>query len=288
MIEKVLVVGGSGMLGVPVVKKLDEAGYMVSVMSTNPEKAEKKFDEKIKIVEGDVTDFDSLMIGFENFDAVHLNLNSSLDPKKYEEIEIGGTANASRAAKERQLKRITMISGSSSKGIERGIIYLDAKVRAEKSVINSGVPFTAFRPSWFFETLPHFIQNSKATILGDQPMKINWLSADDYATQVLNAYKSDEAINKCFYNFGPEKMTMIEALTKYCKVFHPNIKPEIISFFKAKLISKLPKMAKLKLAIPFFEYFSKNDEDVDSSDTDRILGKNLTTLDEWMKKIKTN
>jgi hypothetical protein len=44
-------------------------------------------------------------------------------------------------------------------------------------------------------------------------------------------------------------------------------------------------MEKLKLAIPFFEYFSTNDENVDSSETDTILGKNMSTLDDWMKKI---
>jgi uncharacterized protein YbjT (DUF2867 family) len=285
MIEKILVVGGSGMLGLPLVNKFADAGFDVSVMSTNPENAKSKFDERIKIVEGDITKIDTLMVGFENFDAVHLNLNSKLDPDKYQKIEIEGTANACRAARERNLKRITMISGSSSKGIEKGIIFLDAKVKAETSLIDSGVPYTIFRPSWFYESLPYFIQNGNAIILGEQPMMINWLAADDYATQVVNAYKNENAINKCFYNFGPEKMTMMNALKKYCSEFHPDLKPQVMSFFKAKILSKLPGMEKLKLAIPFFEYFSTNDENVDSSETDKILGKNMTTLDEWMKKV---
>ena len=41
-------------------------------------------------------------------------------------------------------------------------------------------------------------------------------------------------------------------------------------------------MEKLKLLIPFFEYFEDNEEDVDSIEADRILGPNLTTLEEWL------
>jgi len=286
MIEKILIIGGTGMLGYPVVNKLSDAGFDVSVMSTNPVNAKNKFDHRINIIEGDITNIESLMVAFENFDAVHLNLNSKLDPKKYQEIEIEGTANASQAARQKKLKRISMISGASSRGVEKGIIYLDAKVKAEMSIINSGVSFTIFRPSWFFESLPHFIQNGKAIVLGDQPMKINWLAADDYASQVVNACKTDNAVGKCFYNFGPEKMTMKEALIKYCNKFHPEINPQIISFFKAKMLSNLPGMKDLKTVIPFFEYFSRNDEDVDKSETDATLGKNKTTLDNWMENIR--
>lgn len=286
IIKKILVIGGTGMLGQPVVNKLSETGFDVSVMSTNVENARNKFDKRIYIIEGDITNPESLMVAFEYFDAVHLNLNSKLDPQKYQKIEIEGTANACLAAGKRNLKRISIISGASSRGIEKGIIYLDAKVKAERSIINSGVPFTIFRPSWFFESLPHFIQNNKAIILGNQPMKINWLAADDYASQVAVAYKTDKTVGKCFYNFGPEKMTMMEALVKYCKEFHPGIKPQAMSFFKAKILSNLSGMKEFKTIIPFFEYFSTNNEDVDLSETDAILGKNNTTLEKWMKTFR--
>ena len=45
----------------------------------------------------------------------------------------------------------------------------------------------------------------------------------------------------------------------------------------------MPGMQVLKLAIPFFEYFAENDEDVDPSEANRLLGANETTIDQWLE-----
>ena len=283
MSEKILVVGGTGMLGLPVVKQLLSDGFDVSVLTTNIEKAQEKLPDQVNIIEGDVTDLDSLKRAVEGHSMVHLNLNAKMTPELYEKIEIGGCQNASQVAKELGVKRIGYISGASSKGEKRGIIYLDAKVEAENRIIESGVPYSIFRAGWFYETLPSFIQQGKAIILGDQPHGYSWLSASDYAKQVSNAYKNEDAANTCFYNLGPEKMTMMEALARYCAICQPDMKPEKLSFTMANMISYMPGMEKLKIIIPFFEYFSNNPENVDKSETDALLGANTTTLEEWCR-----
>lgn len=284
MISEVLVIGGTGMLGLPVAEQLRQDGFNVTIMSSNAKRASERLGERFKIVEGDVTDIESLKAPIENCDAVYLNLNSGLDPKKYEAIEIDGTAYVAAVAASMNVKRIAMITGASSKGEESGVIYLDAKVKAEKAVMGSGVPYTIMRPSWFFESLPHFIQQGKAAILGEQPLKIGWLAASDYAKQVSTALRTGDAVNKCFYCLGPEKMTMMEALKKFCERHYPELTPEILSFGTAKMLSHLPGMKKLKLAVGFFEYFSTNTEDVDPSEANGILGANTTTLDQWLEK----
>lgn len=283
MIKKILVVGGTGMLGLPVVEALLQASFEVTVMSTDVDNAQIKLPDSVPIIKGDVRDIDSLRKGFDGFEAVYLNLNSKLIPELYESIEIGGTANAAMAARENDVKRIAIISGASSKGVEKGIIYLDARVKAERNLIESGVPYTIFRPSWFFESLPHFIQDGRAIILGKQPLKLGWLAATDYAAQVVKAFQTDEAANKCFYNLGPSKLTMMEALEKYCEELQPDLKPQSFSFMQAKMFSKMPGMEKLKIVIPFFEYFEKNDEDVDPTEANEILGANKTNLEQWIK-----
>jgi hypothetical protein len=77
---------------------------------------------------------------------------------------------------------------------------------------------------------------------------------------------------------------MMEALKKYCASCHPDLTPEVIPFAMAKTVAVLPGMGQLKKAIPFFEYFSTNNEDVDLAETEQILGGNQTTLDEWLAK----
>jgi len=282
MSKNILVIGGTGMLGLPVARKLFEDGFRVTIMSSNPEKARATVGADIPVVAGDVTEPSSLSEALEGQEYIYINLSAKLDPELYQTIEIEGTANIARAATEKGIEKIGMISGASSEGVEKGIIYLDAKVKAERSLIESGIPYIIMRPSWFFESLPMAVQKSRAGILGKQPIPRGWLAASDYARQVSNAFQKDEALNKCFYNLGPEKILMLTVLEQFCKQVHPDITPESISFFKARLASLLPGMGTLKLLIPFFEYFEDNEEDVDSIEADRILGPNLTTLEEWL------
>ena len=151
---KILVIGGTGMLGRPVAKKLQDDGFEVSVMSSNPERAKGSIGHKFNIIAGDVTDIQSLRKAFTNQDYVFINLASDHSPEGFRKIEIEGTANVARAAKELGIRKIGMISGSLSRGIEEGVPYLDAKVKAELALMDSGIPYLIMRPSWFFESLP--------------------------------------------------------------------------------------------------------------------------------------
>ena len=282
MNEKVLIVGATGMLGQPVTRKLKEDGYNITILSSHSARARTIFGDEFEIFDGDVTNIESLKKPLDGKDFLYINLNASLDPVRYQKVEIKGTANLARVAREAGLKRIMNISSAASKGSEIGKIFLDAKVKAERALIESGVPYTVMRPSWFFETLPQFVQYGRASTLGSQPMKIHWLAANDYAAQVSKAFRTEEAANKCFYNLGPEKLTMPEALQIYCDRIYDGMKAKEIPFWIAKLLAFLTRYKKLKLAIPFFEYFAAQDENVDSSTADNMLGKNSTTITEWL------
>ena len=281
---RILVIGGTGMLGLPVARKLKSDGFDVTIMTTDPGRATQQLGNEFSLVQGDVTDIESLRRGMSGQEQVYLNLNAKLQADLYEKIEIGGTMNAATAAREEGIKRIGTITTASSRGEPEGPIYLDAKVKAEKALKSSGVPYTIFRPSWFFESLPLFVQGNRAAILGEQPIPRAWLAASDYARQVARAFQTEEAANKCFYNLGPKTLTMMEAVSQYCAEFHPKIKPMRVSFFQARLLSLLPGMKTLKLAIPFFKYYNSQFEATSDDDADRILGPNLTTLEEWMDK----
>lgn len=283
MEDKIIVIGGTGMLGLPVARKLKEDGFKVTIMTTDTTRALAKVGPGFDLVKGDVADIESLKPAIQGQDHVYLNLNSKLDPDLYQKIEIDGTANVARVASEMGVKRIGCISGASSKGEEQGIIYLDAKVKAEKALIDSGIPYTIMRPSWFFESLPTFIQGDKAVVLGKQPIPRAWLAAKDYARQVSTAFQKEEAANKCFYNLGPQKLTIAEAVEAFRARHHPDLEFMQVSYAMAKIRAALPGGGKLKAAIGFFKYFEDNPEDVDSSETDRILGPNLTTLEEWLE-----
>ena len=270
------------MLGQPVAQRLQEDGFQVSVMTSNRKKAEQMFADEFEIIEADVTKPGTLKVTMSGQDYVYINLSAHLDPVKYQKIEIEGTANLAKAASQAGVKRIMNISTAASRGKEVDIIFMDAKVKAERALIESGVKYTVMRPSWFFETLPQFVQNGRAALVGNQPMKIHWLAATDYAAQVSRAFRTEAAANKLFYNFGPDTLTMKEALQHFCDRFHPKVKAKMMPFWLAKTFAAVSGNGQLKLAVPFFEYFSKQDEDIDATEANAILGKNNTTIDTWL------
>jgi len=280
---KFLVIGGTGMLGLPVAQQLKADSFDVTILTTNRDRARGQVGDDFALVEGDVTDPDSLRRAMAGQDYVYLNLNAHLDAEQYERIEIGGTQNAATVANEMGVKRIGTITTASSRGEEEGIIYLDAKVKAEQALKASGVPYTVFRPSWFFQTLPMFVQKGRAAVIGNQPIPRAWLAASDYARQVSKAFQTEDAANKCFYNLGPQPITTMTAVKQFCAAVHPDIKPIRVSFFLARMLAVSPGMEQLKAAVPFFKYYDSRWESPTADEADRILGPNLTTLEEWIK-----
>ena len=281
--KSILIIGATGTLARPVTERFLEDGFKVTVLTTDRPKAEGYFGGRAEIVEGDVTRPETLKAPLATADFVYLNLNAKLDPATYQRLEIDGTANVARACVEAGVKRLGMISGASSRGVTKGVIFLDAKVKAEQAVMESGVAYTIMRPSWFYEALPSFVYEDMLVIIGDQPIPRRWLAASDYARQVSAAFQSDEAANRCFYNLGPEALPLPQAVERFQKQCRPELKVKQVSLWMAKLGAKALGDKTKKNIVDFFDYMETMDEDVDSREADQILGKNETTLEEWFQ-----
>lgn len=284
--KRILIIGATGTLARPVTEQMLRDGFEVTVLTTDRSKAERLFGGRTGIVEGDVTRPETLKAPLEGIDGVYLNLNSRLDPATYRRLEIDGTANVARACTEAGVRRLATISGASSRGRTGGVIFLDAKVLAEQAIQASGVPYTIMRPSWFFEAIPSFVYEDMLIIIGDQPIPRRLLAVSDYAGQVSRAFQTDEAANCCFYNLGPEALTLPKALEAFRQQCRPDLKVKQVSLWMARLGAKALGDDSKKNIVDFFEYMETMDENVDGSEADRILGKNKTTLEEWFQSYR--
>ncbi len=281
MSRKIIVIGATGMLGQPVTRKLVEDNFEVTVFSSNRTKAESVFGNSLPIVEGDVTKPETIKRALEGQDFVYINLSASLDAEKYKKIEIDGTANIAMAAKEAGVKKIANISTALSRGVLGNDIYLNAKVEAENAIIQSGVPYSIMRPSWFFNSLKYFYHEQLGYhVIGEQKTKIGWLSDKDFASQVAKSFQSNEADNKCFYNIGPQKMTIPEIVEKYCQLIKKE-PPGYLTVDEAKKLAQKDGFGHYIRLIPFFEYISRSNEDVDPTESSKLLGENRITLENW-------
>ena len=92
MIKKILVIGGTGLLGFPVAKQLQQDGYEVDILTTNPQRAVEKLGSQFKYIEGDVKNGPALLGILKNYQGVHINLNSTTK-KELWDIEVAGFKN---------------------------------------------------------------------------------------------------------------------------------------------------------------------------------------------------
>jgi len=273
---KILVIGASGLLAKPVILHLDKAGFQLRLFSRSVNQS--MFDKEFEMVQGDVFNLNDLNKVMTGCDAVHIsisNLNEALAVKGILDIAV-----------KKEIKLISYISGCTVANENRWFSMIENKYQAEQSIINSGIPYMIFRPSWFFDTLQLMVRDGKAMLLGKQPNKAHWISADDFAGMVVMAFKKPEAKNKIFFIIGSEEYLMKDLLEKYCQVRYPGIKKvSIIPIWMAKFIAILSGNKGLKEAASLFGYFEKVKELGTPDETNALLGKPITTFEKWVQSM---
>jgi uncharacterized protein YbjT (DUF2867 family) len=280
MPKMILVLGATGLLGEPVARQLNADGFLVRALARDVAKASQRLDGKTEIIQGDVTDIPSLKQAMQGCYGVHISVGGPFDQVSAE--------NVSSLAPESGVKHITYISGATVAEKNRWFPMVAQKLNAEKAIIECGVPYTIFCPTWPMEQVARFARNGKPFMMGKQPLPVHFLAANDLAKMVSRAYQTKEAQNKRLYVFGPESMTMGEAINRYCQVLYPEAKEvSAMPFWLAKIIAKLTKNDMMMFAVNLMSYFNDAAETGDASEANRILGEPQTTLDGWIETLKS-
>lgn len=277
MEQKILVIGATGLLGAPVARCLKADGFQVRALTRDEAKARQAFDDSFEIVAADPLNVARLEEVLEGCQGVHINLPNEVEQQVAEQI--------AQIAAGKGVQRITYISGATVREENRWFPMADRKFRAEAAIRESGVAYTIFKPTWFMDALPLFVQNGRATIFGKQPHPYHWLAAADYARMVSAAYRTEAAAGKAFYIHGPDAMQMNDALTLYVAATHPEIqKVSNMPFWMAKSMAAMLRNPELKAVVGMMAYFEKVGEEGDPAEANRILGTPQITLKEWMTK----
>jgi uncharacterized protein YbjT (DUF2867 family) len=274
---KILVIGASGLLAGPVIRKLDEAGFELKLFSrtVNPSMFVNEYD----MLQGDLFNPADLEKAVQGCDAIHITISTSDDVK--------ATGTILNAAVKNQIQRISMISGCTVAEENRWFSFIDQKFRAEQLIRQSGIPYYIFRPTWFFESLGMMVRNGKASILGKQTERYHWVAADDLGRMVASAYQQEGTGNGILFVYGPEQYTMKEILEMYCRELHPEIqKVSETPIPVLKMIAFLTGNKQLKFAASLFSYFEKVKEPVIPTEDLDKLGRAETDFATWIKAKK--
>lgn len=278
MSEKILVIGGSGMLGKPVASKLKEAGFSVRLFSRNISSDKEK--EGFEVTRGDLFNPAELESAMQNCTGVHINLSDTNQHAAVKRIV--------ESAKKMGVGILSYITGASIAEENRWFHATDDKFRAEQEIITCGIPYMIFRPTWFFESLELMVRGGKAMMIGMQPHSYRWVAAADYGRIVATAYAKTEARNQIFYVLGPEYHKMRDLLVRYVKAVHPEIKKvSDVPLWMMKLIGILSGRKETREAASLFGYFEKATELGDPAGTNELLGKPETTFEHWVENRST-
>lgn len=141
---RVLVTGGTGVIGTETISELTRRGHQVVLLSRHANDDAKQW-KGVEPREGDVSDAESLTGVAKGCDAIlHVAGVASDDVEELDRINVVGTANMLALATAAGVKRFVYIS---SLGAERGASnYHQSKRRAEALVAKSSLNWTIVRP----------------------------------------------------------------------------------------------------------------------------------------------
>ena len=282
--ERILVVGATGMLGRPVAERLLAEGFAVRALSRSPERARGLLPAGIEVVPGDVAEPDSLAGALDGCAGVHINLKGGPADADYERVEHQGARAVALAARAAGVRQLTYLSGYTIGPDTARSPESRAKWRAEQAIRASGVPATIFRATWFMETLPQFVRGRAAILLGRQPHPLRWLAAADYAQMVARSYRTAAALGRELYLYGPEPLTMREALRRYLARLAPGVRLTRLPLWLSAGLGRATGDAELRSLTTLMAYYDRHGETGDPGPAEAICGRAELTLDEWLRR----
>lgn len=276
MSRRVLILGATGTLGKPVVRRLTERNHTVRMLARSAQKAQGMLGKSVEIVEGDSTDKAALERALAGCDAVHVSLPT--------DSELHAVRHLVDLAAGADLERISYVSGTSVREENRWFDVIDVKMQAESLLHSSGVPYTVFCPTWVMEVLPNFIKRDRAVaIVGKNPPPLHFFAADDFGQMVANSLDDDRVLSRRLFVHGPEAFTLPQAIERCHQELCPELKLFRLKLWQARVMAKLTRNERMAAAIRLIGYFDRSKEGGDPSEANSILGAPTTTLAEWIE-----
>ena len=159
----------------------------------------------------------------------------------------------------------------------------DLKRKAVNMIKESGIAYTIFYPSTFMDNFNHtYRRGNRILLAGESKHKMYFISASDYAEQVVRSYQQYTNENKEFIIQGPEAYTADEAAV----IFQQNYTKEKLSISKAPL-GLLKFLSNFSQSINYgahiIEALNNYPEKFEAEKTWEALGKPTTLLKDFAR-----
>ncbi len=239
--KTVLVTGGTGFVGCRLVEHLFlECNAKVRVLVHNWASASWVSRMPVELVEGDVTDYPSLLAAAKDCSIIFHLASGPGDQGDYRATHVDGTRNVLQAARELETDRVVHVSsvvvhGPDPEGtltedspfISTGRAYADTKIEAEEIVKSSidehNLPVTIIRPTFvwgprggqFTLGVVRSMRNGTFALLDNGQAKCPAVYVDNLVDVMLLAALKDEAVGESFLVADSEERTWHEYFNGY-------------------------------------------------------------------------
>jgi len=253
--KKVLVTGATGNVGIEVINALHKLDHQLEIYAGVRDTGfgnEKLADFKVKIVEFDFTNSQTIMPAILNTDILFLLRPPQIsDVKKY-------FAPLIDIVKQSSVKHIVFLS---VQGVENSTIIPHHKI--ERLIVDSKIPYTFLRPAYFMQnfstTLRNDLVNNQRIFLPAGQAKFTLIDVGDIGTVTAKIIvEPHQHINKSYELTNNETLTFTEMADKLSKGLSKKINyfsPNLLHFYFSKRQENMSTM--LILVMIMLHYFPR-------------------------------
>jgi len=215
-----LVIGGTGTLGRQIVSQALEAGFKVRCLVRNVKKANFLREWGATLIYGDLAIPETLPVAFKGVTAViDVSTTRSNDIRTLKEVDSIGKSALIELAKVSKIKRYIFFSILNAENYSE-IPLMEMKSTTEKQLQESGVPFTIFRLSGFYQAL---INQYAIPILDNQSIWVtkefvprSYMDTQDIAAICMKSLINRKTENKLF-SLGGQKSWFSSEIIEICE-----------------------------------------------------------------------
>jgi uncharacterized protein YbjT (DUF2867 family) len=243
--KPIIVFGGTGYYGRHIVKKLLAKNEKARVLSRNSKNAKQILGEDVEIIEGDVTNRNTVVSSLHGVKAVLICLSAMNVKliKKMRAIERDAVLMIMDEAGKENISRLVYVSGYE---IRKDILeklkimrFGEIKLEIENTIKDSNFHWTILGCAPTHELFFAFLRGNKMVVPGGGVRPIPTISPDDVGEIVAQAVLRDDLKGRRFRLTGPEAISFPEAATRITNIAGKPVKFVKIPLIAIKIVSML-------------------------------------------------
>jgi uncharacterized protein YbjT (DUF2867 family) len=222
----ILVTGASGYIGGRLVPALLEAGHRVRVLARTPEKLrDVPWASRVEIVQGDVTDPDSMAKACSGIHTMHY-LVHSLNKDGFASLDRRAALVTAEAAREAGVSRIVYLGGLHPTSDKPLSDHLESRREVGEIFLRSGVPTVVLQAavilgsgSASFEMLRYLTERLPVMVTPKWvDTRVQPIAVRDVLHYLVGVVRVPDELNRTFDIGGPDVLTYRQMMDRYAEV----------------------------------------------------------------------